>query len=509
VTLAGHRFSEIQHFSWTSFLVDENGDWVEYGDSGEDWMASIDIDTTSKYFQATSVANANWEEGHTFVVNLWITEYSSEDATEEDTDEMWAELLERTPLPDELTEDQSESLYKQLWCHAAYARDGLGGGTWDLEAGRDNIPWDQVGDVAEHKCNWWDGGWSDNWPTVPGTDEPPADTSPAVYAGPDITGDEGEDVVLEAYATDDNGTPEVRWSYEPLDGVDEGATCTFADETSSETDVSCTDDGPFELTLTADDGVNPPVSDSAVLTLGNVAPDLTLSGPSPWQVFRVGDSVDLAASFTDPGENDTHTCTVDWDDGTGEEEFAAQGGACDRDRVFDEAGMYTIDLVVTDDDGGSDSSSVMVVVYDPRAGLLTGAGTVDDATFAVAGKYPTSGSDTPLGTLTFSAPTDEGRMAFTTTDAEWLVITPDGEAAMKGSAGDYGFVVYATSGKFRAVVWPLASGDYPQSAIVYDNVRDASFDIDDAEPHELQTGVTIIDSGWIPGIPLPGGILGE
>jgi hypothetical protein len=47
------------------------------------------------------------------------------------------------------------------------------------------------------------------------------------------------------------------------------------------------------------------------------------------------------------------------------------------------------------------------------------------------------------------------------------VITPDGKSAVKGTAGEFGFV---------------------------------------AEPKPLTSGAVVIDSGWVPGLPLP---LGE
>ena len=37
------------------------------------------------------------------------------------------------------------------------------------------------------------------------------------------------------------------------------------------------DDGTFTLTLAADDGINPPVTDTATLTLGNVAPVVAIN----------------------------------------------------------------------------------------------------------------------------------------------------------------------------------------------------------------------------------------
>ncbi len=52
--------------------------------------------------------------------------------------------------------------------------------------------------------------------------------------------------------------------------VDPGTTCSFGNAESPRTTFTCTDDGTFAVTLTADDGVNAPVSDSAEVTVRNL-----------------------------------------------------------------------------------------------------------------------------------------------------------------------------------------------------------------------------------------------
>ncbi|MET7814053.1 hypothetical protein ABZT26_24785 [Streptomyces sp. NPDC005395] len=55
--------------------------------------------------------------------------------------------------------------------------------------------------------------------------------------------------------------------------------------------------------------------------------------------------------------------------------------------------MNTIKVEAADDDDGFDNGQTMAVVYDPRAGLLTGLGTVDGASRASA----TAGHRRPAG----------------------------------------------------------------------------------------------------------------
>ncbi|MGH9000331.1 MAG: DUF2599 domain-containing protein [Acidimicrobiia bacterium] len=61
-----------------------------------------------------------------------------------------------------LSDSQGESLYQQLWCHINFEFGGqFGGDTWDLEARRPPIPWDQVRSprrAYEHECNWDEAG---------------------------------------------------------------------------------------------------------------------------------------------------------------------------------------------------------------------------------------------------------------------------------------------------------------------------------------------------------------
>ncbi|MFC5818702.1 hypothetical protein [Nonomuraea harbinensis] len=101
---------------------------------------------------------------------------------------------------------------------------------------------------------------------------------------------------------------------------------TAGSEAAPSTTISCTDDGTFTVTLTASDGVNAPVSDSARVRLRNAPPRPSITGPAPWSAHRAGTPVSLTAPFTDPGANDTHTCAIVWDDGRTDSFAATSGG---------------------------------------------------------------------------------------------------------------------------------------------------------------------------------------
>ncbi|MFD8078776.1 endonuclease/exonuclease/phosphatase family protein [Streptomyces sp. NPDC059718] len=356
-------------------------------------------------------------------------------------------------------------------------------------------------------------------PTSPSGDSHPIDAPPTVDAGPDARGDEGSAATLRGSATDDHGAPTVRWSYSPGTDVDSGTTCRFGSRNAARSSFTCTDDGTFTVTLTASDGVNPPVGDSATVRLSNVAPTLHLTRPAPWSVSRAGRQTAIRATFTDPGSNDTHTCHVGWDGGGEADDFGAAAHSCNRSHAFSDPGMYDTSVSVADDDGGRDTAKVMLIVYDPTGGLLASAGTLASprgmpaggadsgtASFAALAKYLTTDSSSPQGMISFSLP---GGPRLTSTALDWLVITPNGKAALKGSGrvdgkDGYGFLAYVRPGRFRAVVWPLSRGTIPPAAPLYDTRRGAGYDVDRADPQPVSAGLSIIDTGWIPGVPALG-----
>ena len=98
-----------------------------------------------------------------------------------------------------------------------------------------------------------------------------------------------------------------------------------------DTSVTCTDDGDYELTLTADDGANTPVTDSLVLTVGNALPVVTIT--APLDGATTGPTVSVSASFTDAGANDTHTCQIDWGD-TASTSGTISAGVCSGSHTY-------------------------------------------------------------------------------------------------------------------------------------------------------------------------------
>lgn len=331
---------------------------------------------------------------------------------------------------------------------------------------------------------------------------------PVVNAGPDVSGNEGSAISLDGTVTqaDEPGLDPftTAWS------VSAGAPCSFANATAIDTTITCTDNGTFTVTLTADDGDNPPVSDSAVVTVANVPPTLSITLPVTGDLFQIGTPVNLVAPFTDPGSSDIHTCAINWDDGT-TDTFAASGNQCSTSHLFASAGVYTIGVTVTDDDGGSDTESVMVVVFDPSAGFVTGGGWIDSppgaytvnpvlsgkAVFGFVSKYH-KGATTPSGETEFQF--QMANFKFHSETYQWLVVAGaraqyKGTGEVNGVPG-FGFLLTATDGalpggggvdKFRIKIW-----DTVTNTVIYDNVAGASEDIDSANPQPIAHGSIVI-----------------
>ena len=179
--------------------------------------------------------------------------------------------------------------------------------------------------------------------------------------------------------TNEPGTDTVTttWSATPGAGVDAGASCSFGNPATIDTTVSCTDDGTWQLTLSASDGVNPPVVANATLTLSNADPAVVIASPGDMSQHTLANPVSVSASFTDAGTNDTHTCSIDWGDGATTTGVVA-AGSCTGSHTYGAIGVYPIVVTVTDDDGGIGTAQVTVVIADATTKVTGGGFVIDD-----------------------------------------------------------------------------------------------------------------------------------
>jgi hypothetical protein len=270
--------------------------------------------------------------------------------------------------------------------------------------------------------------------------------------------------------------------------------------------------GTFTVVVSVTDDEGAAHNNSATLDVDNVAPTLTITAPTPGQLYASPATVNLAASFVDPGA-DTHTCSINWDDGSttaGVVGGTTPNKSCTATHSFPAgAGVYTIQVTVNDGDGGTDTESVMVVVYDPSAGFVTGGGWImspenayvadptltGKANFGFVSKY-LKGATTPTGQTEFQF--HAGSLNFQSNVYQWLVVSGSraqykGTGSLNGVPG-YDFLLTATDGQLNG------GGGYDRfrikitlnGSVVYDNVPGASEDIDGANPQIVSGGSIVI-----------------
>jgi hypothetical protein len=319
-----------------------------------------------------------------------------------------------------------------------------------------------------------------------------ANVNPVAGAGGPYSGAEGDNVSISGSRSDagSNDTHTYSWAWAPQSGVDAGATCSFASGTSLSTTVKCTDDGVYKLTLTVTDDDSGADSDDAALTLSNATPIVTITSPTVGQLFSLlSGAVPVTATYTDAGSNDSHQCQLELDgdiDVTGSS-FAVSGGNCTGSILPTQADVYTLTVRVKDDDGAEGTASVMIVVYDPSAGFVTGGGWINSpvgaylpnatlsgkATFGFVSKYK-KGATTPDGNTEFQF--HAASMNFSSISYQFLLVNQAGTNAQfqgKGTingSGSYTFVLWATDGgnssdRFRLKI----TDDNNAGATVYDN----------------------------------------
>lgn len=176
---------------------------------------------------------------------------------------------------------------------------------------------------------------------------------------------------------------------------------------------------------------------------------------------------------------------------------------------FDAAHVVLVRAHAEDKAGNvSGEDAILLAVYDPSGGFVTGGGWImspagayaanpsltGKATFGFVAKYQ-KGANVPVGNTEFQF--HVANFKFKSTEYEWLVVA-GARAQFKGSGtvngvGGYGFMLTAIDGqlnggggvdKFRIKIWDKATGD-----IVYDNQMGAG---DAADPTTAVMGGSIV-----------------
>jgi hypothetical protein len=215
----------------------------------------------------------------------------------------------------------------------------------------------------------------------------------------------------------------------------------------------------------------------------DVAPDLT----------SVDHQVTATVNFCDLDLGSGIVVAFDWGDGQ-RESWPVTAAECDpgsqslsATHEYDEAGIYTVNVTITDEDGRSDSESFRyVVIYDPSGGFVTGGGWIDSplgaypndetltgkANFGFVSKYK-KGASVPTGNTEFEFKVAD--LNFKSTSYDWLVIAGDnarykGEGTINGE-GSYNFMLWGGDGTpdtFRIKIWTEDEATAVETDI-YDN----------------------------------------
>ena len=95
-------------------------------------------------------------------------------------------------------------------------------------------------------------------------------------AGGPYSGSEGSGIALSGTVTDPDSTPTLLWTYTRRRQRRPGRRpARSRRRNAASTTFTCTDDGTYTVKLTADDGINTPVSSTATVTVANANPSVT------------------------------------------------------------------------------------------------------------------------------------------------------------------------------------------------------------------------------------------
>jgi PKD repeat protein len=222
----------------------------------------------------------------------------------------------------------------------------------------------------------------------------------------------------------------------------------------------------------------------------------------PTAPLVLGSTASVSARFTDT-DHDSHGAIWQWNDGSTSNGLITESngiGAVTGSHVYTVAGVYAVNLTVTNSRGLNARQTIRyVVIYDPTGGFVTGGGWITvsgaKATFGINAKYLT-GSTTPTGQSEFQFQFAGSKSSFHSTAYEWLVVN-GGRGQYRGSGtidgtGDYGFLITAVDGnvtggdgidRFRIRIWSKTTG-----ASVYDSGSGP----DDALPNAIGGGRIVV-----------------
>jgi hypothetical protein len=354
---------------------------------------------------------------------------------------------------------------------------------------------------------------------------------PTVNAGgPYGPAAEGSPINVSGSASDPSGFAlHYKWTVTPPASADAGAGCTFAVPTALSTTVTCNDEGVYSLTLKAFDLYGTSTSTTS-LTITDVPPVVTTVAPVNNAIISTDTSgvasVSVSASFTDAGTVDTHACRMQLDTaalptaGTVTEPSGLTPGRCTATMQI-APGVYRITVSVSESENTTGnppsfnnatmvgSSTVQIVVYDPTAGFVVGAGTIvappgslpanpsltGQASFGFVSKY-LKGSLVPIGETEFQFKL--GSINFHSSAYQWLIVAGNtaeykGSGSINGVSG-YSFTITAVDGGKGAGGLRMKITD-STGKVIFDDVPGGCDSCGVGPTQPTATGMIVVHSG--------------
>jgi PKD repeat protein len=177
---------------------------------------------------------------------------------------------------------------------------------------------------------------------------------PDVFAGQDMSADEGAVVTFAGRVTDlnPNETLTYRWNFGDGSPILVGSL--------SPTHIYG-DNGNYVVTLTVVDSVGFEVEDTLKVTIHNLLPQVD-AGPN--LMGYLGQPFIFNGSFSDAGYLDTQTIVWEFGDGT------TATGTLTPTHTYSSVGTYSVKLTVRDDDGGLGQDKLVATVQYPFSGFF-------------------------------------------------------------------------------------------------------------------------------------------
>jgi PKD repeat protein len=224
-----------------------------------------------------------------------------------------------------------------------------------------------------------------------------------VEAGPEGVIDEGSTFLSSGFLADTDSS-----SYTAIvDYYDETGAQPLLFNTGNTFDLNHTflDNGFYAVLVTVFNEDVEYGSDTANVTVNNVAPSIESMSLSPTDPVPPDTPVELMAMFSDPGVLDTHTAAIEWGDGQITSSDVPFGTyLVSESHIYANAGVYQIILTVTDKDGGSDSMTLEYTLVYYAMNVDAGP----DGFINEGDIFTSTGSLTGLGDNLYTATVDYG-----------------------------------------------------------------------------------------------------